>query len=712
MPDLNALARDSSSSDLVKLGRLVLGIVLRSERAGDHIQAIQSLDIEDQQQLMVAIEHVMSSLETIGEEEDGAQGQAATEEDGEDVVRGANSEESAVKLRSEKEAIEKLYLELMESHRTLQANFEDKETERSEAVKELARYREEIEEKRQLQADVLMRQDIERLKEELRRSEDNLAEAESEVERLTTLSEEVTRKNEDLQKKAEEGVRLKDQMDEYRHVSEKLQRTENVIEKYKRKLEEGADIRRQLKILEEQNAELIDKNAQIEDEYKRVAAFKPLMDSYKTQIADLEGKTSDLQRDLNAARYDQEQTSTKLRATEEARAKEKEEMELYQERITELELGGTGKRRKPPLTSSDSGDVNGVEGLAKANETSADDDDDLVDEVDLEDALEGTSLTGLKIQIRRLKRDLEAAQANKADASRLLVVENLLEDANKLKGRYEEDYLREHQAKLVLQSQFDEIQSGKSNLGDGPEANYALRLRLNETVDELDQIKRREAELKVQHEQVTKELNIAKSDLNLVDKDKIDIVAELRARVDAEKADIQREMDGVKKRLGDADEQNRMQLSQLNSLLMDKVDWQATSLLKSTDSTDGEAAQKLKERFNKARSFIREQDKIISQLKRDAADVGKGAPDEVVARAKRAEEENALLKQEQRLMASAWFHVNARLQREVMSNSASHRNGPGSRSSAANALANANAPRSWLGQQRRSVTAGIPLSRR
>lgn len=51
--------------------------------------------------------------------------------------------------------------------------------------------------------------------------------------------------------------------------------------------------------MEGQNAELVDKNAALEDEYKRVAQFKPLMDSYKSQISELEGKASNLQRDLN-----------------------------------------------------------------------------------------------------------------------------------------------------------------------------------------------------------------------------------------------------------------------------------------------------------------------------------------------------------------------------------------------------------------------------
>ena len=66
-----------------------------------------------------------------------------------------------------------------------------------------------------------------------------------------------------------------------------------------------------------------------------------------------------------------------------------------------------------------------------------------------------------------MKRERDAAVANKADVSRILVLENLLEDAQRMKARYEADYLQEHQASLHLNRQLEDIRSGKSNIGDG-----------------------------------------------------------------------------------------------------------------------------------------------------------------------------------------------------------------------------------------------------
>lgn len=52
----------------------------------------------------------------------------------------------------------------------------------------------------------------------------------------------------DLTPRAEEATRLKDKMDEYRHAAEKAKKHENALEKYKKKLEEQADLRRSLKV--------------------------------------------------------------------------------------------------------------------------------------------------------------------------------------------------------------------------------------------------------------------------------------------------------------------------------------------------------------------------------------------------------------------------------------------------------------------------------
>lgn len=47
---------------------------------------------------------------------------------------------------------------------------------------------------------------------------------------------------------AESAVRLKDQMDEYRHAAERARKNESVLEKYKKKLEDMAGMHQTIKV--------------------------------------------------------------------------------------------------------------------------------------------------------------------------------------------------------------------------------------------------------------------------------------------------------------------------------------------------------------------------------------------------------------------------------------------------------------------------------
>ena len=194
------------------------------------------------------------------------------------------------------------------------------------------------------------------------------------------------------------------------------------------------------------------------------------MESYKSQIAELESKVSARSKDTETLKFELEQTQIKLKIANEERTKDSETLELYQERVRELELQSLQRPSvalpKTPVATAvhENGLVTEGESMAVLEDEDEDDDGGLGEELDT--ALSGTTMTDLKLQVRRLKRELEAVRKNEVDSSRILVLENLLEDANRMKARYEADYIAEHREKLVLQSAMEEIRSGKS-MGDG-----------------------------------------------------------------------------------------------------------------------------------------------------------------------------------------------------------------------------------------------------
>jgi protein HOOK3 len=105
---------------------------------------------------------------------------------------------------------------LLDEHRNLQTNLDDMTSERDDALTKLREARNEIDDLgRNERSDAHLRAEIERLRVELQKSEDNLGMAELELDKNTTLVTDLTRKVDELQEKADLAARLKDQVDEY-----------------------------------------------------------------------------------------------------------------------------------------------------------------------------------------------------------------------------------------------------------------------------------------------------------------------------------------------------------------------------------------------------------------------------------------------------------------------------------------------------------------
>ncbi|CEQ40447.1 SPOSA6832_02062, partial [Sporobolomyces salmonicolor] len=659
--------------------------------AGLHIERIQSLDEWVQRELMYSIEQVMSKVQPHSDRDKGDNqeleyvllGRLSLEPTLTSWFCSADSEfyhiqHEKSRLMHDKEALQVVYEDLVDQYNQLKEDHAGKND----------------------RADQAYKAEIDRLRTELQKTENQLSEAEQVVERQTKVLEDLTRKVDELAPKAEEAIRLKDQMDEYRHASEKAKKQENVIEKYKKKLEEAADLRRNLKTLEDQNSDLLDKNAALEEEYDKISAFKPLMESYKSKLDALETKSSSQAKENNALRLELDRTRSQLRVAEEEREKEGEALVLYEERVKELELGQGSKKRaardRRENTATELGEGDPEYSFAGVGE-------------ELDDAITGTTTTDLKLQIRRLERQLKAAQTNQADSSRIVVLENLLEDANRMKARYEGDYLREHREKLVLSAQLEEIMSGKSRLGDGPEAAMALRQRLNETVDDLEKLRREYAELDVKYELQHKELTIVKSDLNLVNKDQVEVLRSLRASVSVEKDALSEEVDRLKSSLNQAEAKAKLQIDQVNKLLLEKISLQEADQarvadLENENSQYREQVQDLQDKLQKAKAFIKQQDKLFKEAHAaeqhgnfDEAEQSyqqqiSQLRDELERQKINSAEIEATYHREQQLMLSAWHDLGMKAMRQGIASSSS-----------ASAPGKPYQPQSWLSQQRQKA---------
>ncbi|KAI9358583.1 hypothetical protein DFJ73DRAFT_757870 [Zopfochytrium polystomum] len=464
VPNLTSIARDSDVLEIVKLMSLIIALAVQCEQNQKYIQQIQLLDAAAQHVLMVTIEQVMTRL-----------GEARVAESPTSAISPFAGEE---KLQLENE--NRLIRQQLEE---MKAKFTDMEHE-----KDLLQSRvRDMEEQSVSQlsgvgkADFLLRTEVDNLKADMWADE--------------------------LAKKTEENTRLKDQLDEFRHFADKLQKSEAMIEKYKKRMEESADLRRQIKLVETQNQQMLERNNQLEEEYRKLSSFKPLMETYKEQIGSMEGKNSALMVENSKLDFELKELKIKLERMDAQRKADADQMQLLEDQVRELELNSS-----TPVSGGSLGS-------------------DLTSSVN----------TALRARVAQLERDLE--RASKDDkAERIKSLESALDDATRMKEKFEMDYMQSFQKNLALENEMKQLRSLASS--DGQEEVEKLKARIAEYEQELATTKRRLSEAEVAIAQGTG----VNSGI-------------LPGGADYEK--IKRQLDSFEK-------ESRMQMAQINKLLLEK----------------------------------------------------------------------------------------------------------------------------------------------
>ena len=81
----------------------------------------------------------------------------------------------------------------------------------------------------------------------------------------------------------------------------------------------------------------------------------------------------------------------------------------------------------------------------------------------LGDQLNDPTVAELKLKINKLERELQQARDDRqgtAEHQRIHLLENLLEDANKMKEKIEQELLQTHQKNLALEAELSKWKSG------------------------------------------------------------------------------------------------------------------------------------------------------------------------------------------------------------------------------------------------------------
>ncbi|KAI8371401.1 uncharacterized protein BYT42DRAFT_66565 [Radiomyces spectabilis] len=206
-----------------------------------------------------------------------------------------------------------------------------------------------------------------------------------------------------------------------------MHKLENLIEKYKRKVEDTSDLRRQIKALEDQNTSLLERSHHVEDEYRKVLAFKTLMDSYKEQVQQLESNNREILKDKTTLETELRNMSDTCAYLEMERDRNMEQIQQLEEHLKEIELGGGATLDKV---------------LSHRASVVIDEDMD-VDANNMEENMKKSNVTELRLTIRRLQRqirEMEEKEAEPVKENQELVIKSKAELDQVMKER---DQLRE-----------------------------------------------------------------------------------------------------------------------------------------------------------------------------------------------------------------------------------------------------------------------------
>ncbi|KAI8926498.1 HOOK protein-domain-containing protein [Entophlyctis helioformis] len=676
------LAAQGDPEHILRLAHFVVALSVQSEDNQRFVTKIQNLSQFDQHELMVAIESIMSRLRPL---EDDIQPS--------EVIQ--NMAPASMSTRQQLE-LESVNMDMRTKLEKLQHMNDQLLAEKQEATARIDDLEHTLTEfKSAGNVDFLLRTEIDKLKSELDKSENQRLEFESIVEKQSIKINEMTKKADQASRLQDDNQRLRDQVDEFRHAADKLQKSEAMLDKYKKRIDETTELKRTIKVLEEQLRANESRNNALEDEYRKANSFKSLIETYKGQLSSLEEKASAMQVENTKLAFELSDTKVKYQRYEAEHNRDQELIQELQERIRDLEFG-------VELRGS-------TDGAAPASGG-----DDRVQQ--------------LEIEIHRLRT--EKSEDSKR-LNQLLVLENLLDDANRFKSKLEEDYRRAIEKNMSLENELTHLRNGTDR--DGNSSN--LRTRLQEVETELARVKSqksadspvRDSGSPMSPDSVSGDPVKTKKKLDQLSSDNSTQASRI-ASLSMEKEALQNTIMDLKERLQQHDRMNSelratLAASETRGQSTDQTTQnlamatQQITLLKDQNAQYQDSLRKAKEHIVLQNKKIQNQDasgkqEFFTEALESLQQSVKSKEMELERAKKEVADTRTAARRETRLMMSAFTELGMRfLQQAAMGVSAGAGNG-GVSGTFGSPRTKSPATSSWLGQQRQRFDGGSPSARR
>ncbi|KAE8609742.1 hypothetical protein XENTR_v10011897 [Xenopus tropicalis] len=314
LPNLNLIADHSDATEMGRLLQLILGCAVNCEKKQEHIQVIMTLEESVQHVVMTAIQELMSK-DTLDSPTSDLPGDLESQlRRTIDALHEAQAEQEELKQRCEE-------LDLQVAALQDERNCLIAETElQNERLNQLDTFDEPsiMVSKKYSQ----MQMQLEQMKEDNYRLEAAKEDYRIHCEELEKQLVETQNRNVELASLAEESRALKDEIDILRATADKASKLESTVETYRRKLEDLADLRRQVKSLEDTNLVYMHNTVSLEEDLKKANAARVQLESYKRQVQELHNKLSLESKRADTLAYEMK----RLQEKEDALLKEKERL--------------------------------------------------------------------------------------------------------------------------------------------------------------------------------------------------------------------------------------------------------------------------------------------------------------------------------------------------------------------------------------------------
>lgn len=309
-----AIARDQDTQEIVKLVELVLGVMVESELKNEYIGNIMILDETTQRELMVILEGIINRHQIEMSSDHSLHDSSST-----NIVEDARFTE----LQNQYDQLTRELFEEKESHSDLKQDYEIV----AEQVKTLKEERENLQRSVYALEDAL-KEEQEKAKNERdnylaaslprQASQTSLLEEERTIvwtaqieERDKTIAD-LKKKMEELAKQAAESRTLRDELDILREKALSFSGLEEKLKKSQLKSEQVNDLKKQLKVLEEQNDVYLRQALDAEENARGATSLKTHLESYKQQVVSLKTEYAQLEVSAKTQQIENERMKTEI----------------------------------------------------------------------------------------------------------------------------------------------------------------------------------------------------------------------------------------------------------------------------------------------------------------------------------------------------------------------------------------------------------------